>query len=115
MQEKIIDSAEYMFSETDCIINLASKEYSLSISRFLPEHVRMITCVFGEEKDGKVIEKGTMCKMARGEMVRYMAEHNVEEPEQMKSFDRLGYQFREELSTEKEYIFERKFGNDKFR
>ena len=29
---------------------------------------------FGEHIGGKTVEKGTMCKMARGEMVRYMAE-----------------------------------------
>ena len=34
----------------------------------------MITCIFGEEKDGTVVEKGTLCKMARGEMVRYLAQ-----------------------------------------
>ena len=64
--------AKAIFAETDCIVNLASKEYSVCISKYLPANVRFITCVFGEEKDGKVIEKGTMCKMARGEMVRYM-------------------------------------------
>ncbi len=39
----------------------------------------MITCVFGELIDGKVKEKGTMVKMARGEMVRYMAENHIED------------------------------------
>jgi hypothetical protein len=45
--------------------------------------------------------------MARGEMVRYMASHQVEQPEDMKGFDRMGYVYREELSSETEYIFER--------
>ena len=94
-----------LFEETDCIINLASKEYSVCISRFLPEHVRFITCVFGEEKDGKVIEKGTMCKMARGEMVRWMAENRIEEPEQIKSFDRLNYRFDPGRSDDKIFVF----------
>ena len=49
----------------------------------------MITCVFGEERNGKIVEKGTLCKMARGEMVRYMAENQIEQPEQLKRFDRL--------------------------
>ncbi len=85
--------AKALAAETDCIINLASREYSACISKYLPEHVRFLTCVFGEEKNGKVIEKGTMCKMARGEMVRYMAENQIEDPEQLKSFDRLNYRF----------------------
>ena len=97
--------ANALFEETDCIINLASKEYSVCISKYLPETVRFITCIFGEEKDGKVIEKGTMCKMARGEMVRYMAEKQIEDPEQIKSFDRLHYRFDEARSEENVFVF----------
>lgn len=100
--------AEHLFAETDCIINLASKEYSICISKYLPDHVRFITCVFGEEKDGKVIEKGTMCKMARGEMVRYMAENQITDPERIKAFDRLDYRFDETRSDEKQFVFIRK-------
>ena len=97
--------AKVIFSETDCIINLASKEYSVCVSKYLPENVRFITCVFGEEKDGKVIEKGTMCKMARGEMVRFMAENQIEDPEQIKSFDRLGYRFDTARSDDNLFVF----------
>lgn len=97
--------ANALFSESNCIINLASKEYSVCISKYLPENVRFITCVFGEEKDGKVIEKGTMCKMARGEMVRYMAENQIEDPEQIKSFDRLNYRFDADRSNDNLFVF----------
>ena len=47
----------------------------------------------------------TFAKMARGEMVRYLAEHQMEEPDGIKGFDRLGYHFSESLSMEKEYVF----------
>lgn len=97
--------ANSLFDETDCIVNLASKEYSLCVSRYLPKHVRFITCVFGEEKDGKIIEKGTMCKMARGEMVRYMAENQITDPEQIRCFDRLNYRYSDERSDENTYVF----------
>ena len=97
--------AENLRNETDCIINLASKEYSVSVSRYLPETVRFITCVFGEEKHGKIIEKGTMCKMARGEMVRYMAEGRIENPEELKAFQRLNYQYSPERSDTNPYIY----------
>ena len=103
--------AEYLFAETDCIVNLASKEYSICISKHLPDHVRMITCVFGEEKDGKIIEKGTMCKMARGEMVRFMAEHQIEDVEAIKAFDRLDYHYSEERSDETIYVFIKETAN----
>lgn len=87
------------------IVNLASKEYSKAIEKYLQPEDIYITCVFGEYKNGKVIQKGTQAKMARGEMVRYMAEHYLEEPEQMKGFDRLGYCFCSELSETYKYVF----------
>ena len=46
--------------------------------------------------------------MARGEMVRYMAEKEIENPADVQPFDRLGYNFRRDLSSEIEYVFERK-------
>lgn len=97
--------SEHIFVETSCIINLASKEYSVAISKNLPSSVRFITCIFGEEKNGKVIEKGTMCKMARGEMVRYMAEHYITDPEAIKAFDRLDYQFDNSRSNDTKFVF----------
>ncbi len=97
--------AKMLFAETDCILNLASKEYSICVSKYLPDSIRFITCVFGEEKGGKVIEKGTMCKMARGEMVRFMAQNQVSDPDQVKSFNRLNYRFDEFRSDDNTYIF----------
>lgn len=97
--------AEELFSETECVINLASKEYSMCISKYLPPNFRFITCVFGEEKNGRVIEKGTLCKMARGEMVRYLAEHQINNAEQIKEFDRLNYRFSELYSNENMFVF----------
>lgn len=97
--------AKELFSQTDCVVNLASKEYSICISRYLREPISMITCVFGEKKGEKIIEKGTLCKMARGEMVRYLAEIQAENPEQMKQFCRLGYHFSKEDSTDTKYVF----------
>lgn len=97
--------AEQICANTDCVVNLASKEYSICISRYLPDTVRFITCVFGEEKDGKVIEKGTMCKMARGEMVRFMAEKQITDPEQIQMFDRLGYRYKKGHSSSDKFVF----------
>ena len=106
--------ARALFAETDCILNLASKEYSICISKYLPAPVRFITCVFGEEKNGKVIEKGTMCKMARGEMVRFMAQNQIQTPEQIRSFDRLNYRFDGVRSDESTYVFLRKGERDTY-
>lgn len=97
--------AKTLFAETDCIVNLASKEYSVCISKYLPQNVRFITCMFGEEKGGKVIEKGTMCKMARGEMVRFLAEKQITDPEGIKTFDRLNYHFDPSRSNDNLFVF----------
>lgn len=97
--------AKALCEETDCILNLASKEYSICVSKYLSNSVRFVTCVFAEEKCGKPIEKGTMCKMARGEMVRYLAERQITNPEQVKSFKRLNYRFDEFRSDENTYMF----------
>ena len=90
------------------IINLASKEYSKCIEKYLQPGDRYISCNFYEEQEGKLVQKGVYCKMARGEMVRFMAENRVEEPEGIKHFAVMGYRYAKELSSEKEYIFVRK-------
>ena len=97
--------ADTLFKETDVIINLASKEYSKCVSAHLIPGIRFITCVFGEYVNGKIVEKGTYAKMARGEMVRFMAECQAKSPEDMKKFDRLGYHYDAEASDEKTYVF----------
>ena len=94
-----------LFAETDCVVNLASKEYSQCVSRHVPDRVRFLTCVFGERKGDRLIEKGTMCKMARGEMVRFMAERRIEDPAELTAFDRLGYLYAPEESGGTTYTF----------
>lgn len=95
--------------EDSCIIiNLASKEYSKCIEKYLTDQDTCITCTFGEMSGGKIVTKGTYAKMARGEMVRFMAENKIENPEEIKYFDRLGYIYREDLSSVTEYVFERR-------
>ena len=97
--------AKQLSNETDLILNLASKEYSKAVTAHLPKGVSFLTCVFGELKEGKVIEKGTLCKMARGQMVRWLAEHGVTCPEGIKGFNDLGYRYREEYSTKGDFVF----------
>ena len=76
------------------VLNLASKEYSKCVEKYLRPEDRFVTCVFGELSDGKVRQKGTLAKMARGEMVRYLAQTGAREPEDARGFDHLGYRNR---------------------
>ena len=85
--------ARTLADETDFILNLASKEYSRAVEPHLPGRVRLVACTFGERKNGRIVEKGTMCKMARGQMVRWLAENQIKSPEDLLAFDHLGYQF----------------------
>lgn len=89
------------------IVNLASKEYSRCIEPWLQEEDKYITCVFGEmdKSTGKLKVKATAAKMARGAMVRFMAEQQVTDPEQIKKFDRMGYRYRADLSDDATYVF----------
>lgn len=97
--------ARELLNETDCIVNLASKEYSAAVSKYVPDSVRFLTCTFGEMKNGKIMEKATVCKMARGEMVRCMAQNQIKNAEDVKSFDLLDFRFSPEHSDDKNFVF----------
>lgn len=97
--------ARQLCAESDWILNLASLEYSKVVSANLPSSVRFLTCVFGERREGKIIEKGTLCKMARGEMVRWLAEYKITHPKEICAFDRLGYAFCKEQSDAGHLVF----------
>lgn len=99
------DLANRLSAETSMVVNLASREYSRSVEPWFSPKTRFLTCVFGEKKDGRLIEKGTMCKMARGQMVRWLAENRVEDPGLIKDFSDLGYCFSPEDSAENLYTF----------
>ena len=97
--------ADALFEEDPFILNLASKEYSKCISRYLRQDIRFITCVFAELIGDKVVEKGTLAKMARGEMVRYLAKNQVEDMEGIKGFSQLGYHFSQKYSDADTLVF----------
>ncbi len=99
--------AKQLCAETDLILNLASQEYSQIVSRHLESHVSFIKCTFCHRVRGKFLQKGTLCKMARGRMVRYLAENNIESPKGIMSFDELGYSFSAQHSTNDNLVFVR--------
>lgn len=97
--------AKQLSSETGFILNLASKEYSKAVLPHLPKNVFVLTCTFGELANGKVLEKGTMCKIARGSMVRFLAEQNITDAEGIMGFNEFGYRFDRQRSTPDHYVF----------
>ena len=88
------------------LLNLASAEYSRSVLPHLPPGIRVITPIFGERNGAeRVVEKGVYVKMARGEMVRFLAEQGTDKPDALTEFDRLGFRCYSELSTPERPVF----------
>ncbi len=97
-----------LVKDGDVLINLASAEYAKCVLKYQKPQDRIITCIFAEEEGGKRIEKGVYVKMARGEMVRFLAERQADSPAVIKEFDRLDYHFSEAASDEATYVFIRR-------
>lgn len=87
------------------IINLASKEYAKAITPFLTPTDQWIDIVFGHLVAGKVKTRATLAKMARGEMVRYIAEHQLTKVSDLQSFDSPRYAYDPHRSTTTKLVF----------
>ena len=57
------------------------------------------------EQKNKVIQDNTYAKMARGEMVRYMAENDIHDYHEIVNFNDFGYQFTPQYSDDENYVF----------
>lgn len=97
--------AERLAPEDGVVLDLASEEYSRAVRPHLDGDIRWIKAVFGQLVEGQVVEKGVYVKMARGEMVRFLAERSIERPGEITAFDRLGYRFAPRLSDATTYVF----------
>lgn len=97
--------ADNLYHNNNIVVNLASQEYSKAITPYVTGHRQIVTCKFGEVIDGKVKQKATLAKMARGNMVRYLASQRATSVNQIKQFSIGGYQFREDLSSKDELVF----------
>ena len=92
--------------DDELLINLASSEYFKAIPKKALK-VPMITPVFKDFKNGQYKTIMTFAKKARGLMVRYIIDNNIDTLDQLKGFDVEGYGFSEEMSTETELVFTR--------
>lgn len=93
-------------SKDEFIINLASKEYASAIDlKSFDNHV--ITPEFKEFKNGKYSVISFFAKKARGLMARYIVDHEIENPENIKAFDLDNYRFDESLSKGNKWVFTR--------
>ncbi len=89
--------AQYIASFNEIIINLCSKEYSKLIEPFVNKD-KFVNVYFYEKEGDKLVEKGVYAKMARGAMVKYLAQNQISDIQDIKNFNDLGYKFDEKIS-----------------
>ncbi len=92
--------------ESDVIINLASNEYFKGIDK-KSLNAKIINIAFKELKGDKYKVIGIYAKRARGLMVNYMIKNRLTNVQDLKSFTTEGYQFKQDLSDEKTWVFTR--------
>ena len=89
------------------LVNLASQEYFGAVDRRTLK-APLVTCHFKERaEDGATRMIALFAKRARGLMARYAIDERLERAEGLKGFDRDGYRFAPELSTDAEWTFTR--------
>lgn len=104
--DTLANSLNEELEDGELLVNLASAEYFKALPKKTLK-VPMITPVFKDFKNGQYKTIMTFAKKARGLMVRYIIDNDVENIEELKGFDVDGYGFSEEMSKENELVFTR--------
>ena len=102
----ITDELNSELIDGEPLINLASAEYFKVIKPKLLKTL-MITPIFKDFKNGEYKTIMTFAKLARGYMLRYIIDNNVDTVEGIKGFNREGYAFDANMSNETELVFTR--------
>lgn len=89
----------------DVLVNLASNEYFKSID--VKKVPSIITPEFRDWKNGEYKMIGFFAKRARGMMARYIVQHQITDPEQLKGFSESGYTFNAQLTKGNKWVFAR--------
>ncbi len=92
------------------VVNLASSEYF----RVVQEKrlaATVITPVFQDFSHGNFKIISFYAKKARGHMARWAAEQQLSDINELKNYCEQGYQFDEEVSTDKKWVFRRNLGS----
>jgi len=92
--------------EGEHIINLASNEYFSSVKTPVLEG-QLYNIVFKEEKNGAFKIISFNAKKARGVMTKYIVQHRISNPNDLKNFAEDDYSFNESMSDEFTFVFTR--------
>lgn len=93
-----------VYRDEEIVLNLASEEYAKCVRKYAKKDY-LIDVEFLNMHKGKLKTLATLAKMARGHMVRYVMENQIENPEDIKKFDWNGYVYEESLSNGTKYVF----------
>ncbi len=104
--DKIAASLNEEMEDDELLINLASSEYFKAVNKKVLK-VPMITPVFKDFKNGQYKTIMTFAKKARGLMVRFIVENDIQDLDGIKTFNTDGYAFDANMSTETELVFTR--------
>ena len=88
------------------LINCASVEYFGAVDS-TALRLPVITPVFLEERDGQAKTVSFWAKRARGAMARYICDHQITNPADLRGFTAGGYTHRADLSTGGQMVFQR--------
>ncbi len=102
----LVNTLNNEMQEDELLIDLASNEYSKSVPKTKLKG-QLITPVFKELKGDKYKIVSIYAKRARGLMVRYIIENDIETIDGLKGFNLEGYAFSSSLSSDKELVFTR--------
>jgi len=102
----ITDALNNELSDNEPFVNLASNEYFKAIKPKLLK-VPIHTPIFKDFKNGQFKTIMTYAKLARGYMVRYIIDNDINTIEDLKGFTTEGYAFDANLSTDTELVFTR--------
>ena len=94
---------EESVKEEDCIFSLLSSEFE----NVFPKEIRekMVIFKFMEDKDGKLKIHSTISKKARGAFLTALMESQVTSVEEIKKLSFAGFNYRNNLSSDKELVF----------
>jgi cytoplasmic iron level regulating protein YaaA (DUF328/UPF0246 family) len=90
----------------EAIINLASTEYFKAVQHKKLKN-KIITPIFKDFKNGDYKVIMMYAKNARGQMANFIIKNKLTDPEDLKAFERGGYRFDVNLSSEDEWVFTR--------
>lgn len=94
---------EESMKDQELIFSLLSSEFE----NVFPKEIRekMVTFKFMEERDGKLKIHSTISKKARGAFLTALMEGQVASVEEIKKLSFAGFNYREDLSSDKELAF----------